>query len=182
MTSSRLTKRARRRRRAKVRAQRSVDQINKALGEFLTEMGRVEFTMLLYVDLINDAPIEHLFEKYSKLTFGPKVGWFKEWVEFAGVPSAKRAIVDRVYQNLKEIHSKRNFVVHGETWQGAFNGQHRQAYRVGVVKQNLEYLDEFDRGEHGENVFSLSEVNQLTKLCRATVTDLNFLRGQGLPD
>ncbi|PJG52690.1 hypothetical protein CVM73_23930 [Bradyrhizobium forestalis] len=145
-------------------------------------MGRVEFTMLLYVDVINEAPIERLFDEYSQKTFGPKVGWFKEWVEFAGVPSEKRAIVDRVYRNLKEIHSKRNFLVHGETWQGAFYGQHRQAYRVGVVKQNLEYIDEFDRGEHGENVFSLSEVKALTKLCGDTVTDLNFLRGQSLPD
>lgn len=182
MTSSASTKRGRRRRRAKQRSQRSVDQLNKALGEFLTEMGRVEFTMLLYVDLINEAPIEHLFDEYSQKTFGPKVDWFKTWVEFGGVPSNKRAIVDRVYDNLKALRSKRNFIVHGETWQGAFDGQHRQAYRVGVVKQNLEYLDEFDRGQHGDNVFSLSEVKEVTKLCRDIVIDLNFLRGQGLPD
>ena len=182
MTSSRLTKRTRRRSRAKLRAQRSVNHLNEALGEFLTEMGRVEFTMLLYVDVINDAPIEHLFDEYSQLTFGPKVDWFKKWVELGGVPSEKRQIVERVYKNLAALRSKRNFLVHGETWQGAFGGQPRQPYRVGVVRQNLEYLDEFDRGQHGENVFSLSEVNEVTKLCRDVVIDLNFLRGQELPD
>jgi hypothetical protein len=145
-------------------------------------MGRVEFTMLLYVNLINEAPIEYLFDEYSKLTFGPKVDWFTKWVEFGGVPSDKRVIVDRAYDNLKTLRSKRNFIVHGETWQGAFNGLHRQAYRVGLVKQNLEYLDEFDRGEHGENVFSLSEVNEVSELCRDIVGDLSFLRGKGLPD
>lgn len=182
MTSTASTKRGRRRCRAKQRSQRSVDELNKALGEFLTEMGRVEFTMLLYVDLINEAPIEHLFDEYSQKTFGPKVDWFKTWVEFGGVPSDKRAIVDRVNKNLKALRSKRNFIVHGETWQGAFSGQPSQAYRVGVVKQNLEYLDEFDRGQHGDNVFSLSEVREVTKLCRDIIVDLNFLRGRELPD
>ena len=182
MTSSRLTKRARRRRRAKLRSQRSVDRLHKALGEFLTEMGRVEFTMLLYVDLLNEAPIEHLFDEYSQLTFGPKVDWFKKWVEFGGVPSDKRPIVEWVYKNLTALRSKRNFLVHGETWQGGFNRLLRQPYRVGVVRQNLEYLDEFDRGQHGENVFSLSEVNEVTRLCHEIVVDLNFLRGQELPD
>jgi len=105
MTSSRQTKRGRRRRRAKLSSRRSVDQLNKALGEFLTEMGRVEFTMLLYVDLINEAPIEHLFDEYSQKTFGPKVDWFKTWVEFGGVPLDKRVIVDRVYDNLKALRS-----------------------------------------------------------------------------
>ena len=181
MTSQASTKRGRRRRRAKQRSQRSTERFHKALGEFLTEMGRVEFTMLLYVDVINDAPIEHLFDEYSRLTFGPKVDWFKKWVEFAGAPSERRTIVDRLYENLAALRSKRNFLVHGETWQGAFGGP-RQPYRVGVVRYNLEYLDEFDRGEHGDNVFSLSEVNEVTALCRSTVADLNFLRGQELPD
>ncbi|MCK1639133.1 hypothetical protein IVA95_16365 [Bradyrhizobium sp. 157] len=138
--------------------------------------------MLLYVDLINDAPIEYLFDEYSRLTFGPKVDWFKKWVEFGAVPFEKRPIVERVYKNLATLHSKRNFLVHGETWQGAFNGQPRQAYRVGVVRQNLEHLDEFDRGQHGENVFSLPEVKEVTKVCHDIVVDLNFLRGQDLPD
>ena len=179
MTSSAQTKRARRRGRAKRRGQRSTDKLNKALGEFLTETGRIEFTMLLYTDYINETPIEHLFDEYSKLTFGPKVDWFKKWIEFGGVPAEHRSIVDRVYANLATLRSKRNFLVHGETWKGAFGGP-RQAYRVGIVKQNLEYLDEFDRGEHGENVFSLSEVQEVAKLCRDIVGDLNFLRGRGL--
>lgn len=66
MTSSPQTKRSRRRGRAKRRGQRSTDKLNKALGEFLTEMGRVEFTMLLYADYINEAPIEHLFDESSR--------------------------------------------------------------------------------------------------------------------
>lgn len=39
----------------------------------------------------------------------------------------------------------RNFLIHGETWEGAFKGKPRQPYRVGLVKKNLEYLDEFER-------------------------------------
>ena len=37
------------------------DAMHQALGEFLTEMGRVEFQMLLLMDFLNEAPIEALF-------------------------------------------------------------------------------------------------------------------------
>jgi hypothetical protein len=34
------------------------DTMHQALGEFLTEMGRVEFRMLLLVDHISEPPLE----------------------------------------------------------------------------------------------------------------------------
>jgi hypothetical protein len=46
-----------------------------------------------------------------------------------------------------------------------FQAQPRQPYRVGLVKKNLDYLDEFERAEHGPNVFDVRQVRTATKLC-----------------
>jgi hypothetical protein len=53
--------------------------MNQALGEFLTVMGQVEFTMLMVVDLVSDAGIEALFDEYAAETFSGKIKWFRKW-------------------------------------------------------------------------------------------------------
>jgi len=70
----------------------------------------------------------------------------------------------------------RNFMVHGETWEGAFKGKPRQPYRVGLVKKNLEYLDEFERAEHGPNVFDVQQVRDASRRCAEAHRDLSELR------
>ena len=147
------------------------------MGELLTEMGRVEFTMLLFVDYISEAPIEHLFDEYSKLTFKDKIKWLKKWSDFSGVAKEKRPVLEKVLVALEVLRNKRNFVVHGETWQGSLKGKGRRPYRVGVMRDNLDYLDEFDRGQHGENVFTEEQIMELATSCRSILRDLNFLRG-----
>ena len=64
----------------------------------------------------------------------------------------------RVYKKLDELLPKRNFLVHGETHEVAFKGKPKQPYRVGIIKKDLDYLDQFDRGEHGANIFDLDQV------------------------
>jgi len=154
----------------------SLNEMHQALGEFLTECGRVEFTMILFVDFISEAPIEHLFDEYSGKPFGPKIEWFKKWCEFSGVSEEKWPTLNKVFKELDELLPKRNFLVHGETWEGTFKGQPPQPYRVGVIRKNLQYLDEFDRGEHGDNVFSVEQVRAVTQLCIGIRADLDVLR------
>jgi len=176
---SRLSKRAKRRQRGKMRAKVGIARMNKALGEFLTESGRVEFKMLLLVDRISDAGLEHLFDEHSKESFGNKIKWFKKWCDFSGVSDKKKPLFQKVYWKIDDLLPKRNFLVHGETWEGAFKGQPMQPYRVGVIKDNLEYLDEFDRGKHGENVFSLQQVKDVSAECRDICANLDALMKPG---
>lgn len=171
MTSSASSKRGRRRHRAKSRSA----EMDEALGKFLTESGRVEFKMLLLVDRISEAPIEHLFDEVSPEPFGNKIKWFKKWCEFSGVSDRKKPLLQKVYKALDDLLPKRNYLVHGETWDGAFKGQPMQPYRVGVIKDNLEYLDEFDRGQHGPNVFSIKQVKDVAAECRDIIADLEAL-------
>jgi hypothetical protein len=151
------------------------DAMHQALGEFLTEMGRVEFRMLLFVDAmggLEDPPLEALFPEYAGNSFGPKVAWFKKYCEYYGVPDAQKPALEKVYKDLEELRINRNFIVHGETWDGTFKGKPRQPYRIGIVKDNLDYLDDFEHSQHGPNVFDVEQVRAATKLCTQIITGL----------
>lgn len=152
------------------------DAMHQALGEFLTEMGRVEFRMLLLMDLINEAPLEALFDEYSGRTFADKIKIFKKWCDFGGVHDEHKPTLQRLYKELDDLRPIRNFLVHGETWDGAFKGKPRQPYRVGLVKKNLEYLGEFERAEHGPSVFDVQQVRDATRHCAGIHRDLTELR------
>jgi hypothetical protein len=156
----------------------TLDDMHKALGEFLTELGRVEFTMLLVMDYLNEAPIEHLFDVYAPKTFGSKIDCFKSWCAFAAVSDEKKPTLQMVYRDLEALLPKRNYIIHGETWEGAFKGKPNQPYRVGVVKDNLDYLDEFGRAQHGDNVFDVQQLRDATKLCTKIRAALDTLRNK----
>jgi hypothetical protein len=124
---SRRLRKARRRRKWAWRRnapRSSLDEMNQALGEFLTAMGRVEFTMLMVVDLVSDAGIEALFAEYAGKTFGGKIQWFKEWCAHCDehFSDANRKLLQTIYKDLNEVLPKRNSLVHGETYEEEFLG------------------------------------------------------------
>jgi hypothetical protein len=52
-------------------------------------------------------------------------------------------------------------------------GKQHQLYRVGLVKKNLEYLDEFERAEHGPNLFDVQQVrNTFCVRIHGTLADM----------
>jgi len=174
---SRKSRKARLRRKRQRRVNRlsSRDKLHRALGEFLTAGGEVEFKMILFADLISECGIEQIFHDLSG-PLGNKIAKFKEWCDFSGVSDAKRPILDRVYAKLDELLPLRNWLVHGETWEGQIAGHTKQPYRVGITRRDLDYLDKFDRGEHSENVFNVEQIEELTKFCREIADDLDLLR------
>jgi hypothetical protein len=154
----------------------TLNEMHQELGEFLTELGHVEFKMILLADLTSKAPIEYLFDECSGLPFGPKISWFKKRCDLSGMSDEKKLLFSKVCKALDDLLPKRNFLVHGETRDGMFKGKVKQFYRVGLVKKNLEYLDEFDRGEHSKNVFTANQVRAVTQSCRDICADLDILR------
>lgn len=156
-----------------------MDELNQALGEFLTEMGRVEFTMLMVVALVSDPDVDILFDEYARKTFGGKIKWLKDWCTAydENFSDANRKLLKNVYKDLDELLPKRNSLVHGETYEENFVGVGKQAYRVGVEKDNIEYLEEFSRGENKGTIFDVQRVRDATKLCARIRADLNAIRG-----
>ncbi|MCW5693833.1 MAG: hypothetical protein KIT48_15850 [Pseudolabrys sp.] len=121
-------------------------------------------------------PLEHLFAIYASKTFGPKIDCFKAWCAPASVSEKNRPLLDRVYKDLESLLPQRNFIIHGETWDGALGGKPRQPYRIGVTADNLDYLDDFDRGKDGPNVFDVLRVREATDTCRKIRNDLEILK------
>lgn len=159
-------------------AMKPLNEMHLALGEFLTAMGRVEFRMLLLMDIVNEAPLEHLFAEYSGQPFGEKIKLFKMWVDLDSVLDEQKKRLKQVYADLEALRLKRNFIVHGETWEGAFGGEPAKPYRVGLEKGNLDYLDEFERAEHGPNVFDVQQVREATKFAVRIHSELATMRNE----
>jgi hypothetical protein len=179
MTNSRLLKRARRRQRGKLRAKNGgINQMNKAMGEFLTAQGRVELTMILLLMMIRDEDYEWLFDEMSKRTFGQKIDFFKEYAGDDDQFSLENIVLrDRIYKDLDALLPQRNSIIHGETYEDKFNGRPKQPYRVGVIKKNIQYLEDYSMDKHGPNVFTVKQVREATALANRTWNKINKIRG-----
>jgi hypothetical protein len=147
-----------------------------ALGNFLTEIGRLEFRMLLMGDMLSEEPMEYFFEDYAKLTFGPKIEWLKDRCTNSGVMDEYKAQLDRIYADMKVLLKKRNYLTHGETYEASFKGRPVAPYRVGVTKDNIDYLNDFDHAQHGDNVFTIEQVKEATVLCVKIRNDLEAVK------
>jgi hypothetical protein len=169
-------RRAQRRRKQRRRAVKPLDRMHMALGNFLTEMGRLEFRMLLLGDMLSEEPMEYFFEDYAKLTFGPKIAWLKDRCEKSGVMEKYKPEVERIYAEMAVLKTKRNFITHGETYEASFKGRPMAPYRVGVTKDNVDYLDDFDHAQNGDNVFSIQQVKDATALCVKIRNDLDAVK------
>jgi hypothetical protein len=146
-----------------------------ALGSFLTEMGRLELKMLLVGVMVSEEPMEYLFEGYAKLTFGPKIDWFKERCAQSETMKKYKTELERNYAEMAVLLKKRNYLTHGETYEESFKGRPRAPYRVGVTKDNVDYLDDFDHAEHGDNVFSIQQVKDATNICIKIRNDIEAI-------
>jgi len=158
-------RRAQRRRKQRRRAVTPLDRMHIALGNFLTEMGRLEFSMLLLGEMISEEPMEALFEDYAERPFGKKIPWFEERCNASEALKPYKSELTKLYADMRALKTKRNYLVHGETYEASFRGRPRAPYRVGVTPDNVEYLDDFDHQKHGENVFDIEQVKATTAEC-----------------
>src|ERR1700692_2324506 len=131
--------------------QATLKDMHAALGEFLTECGRVENMMFALAIFIVAKELEKFFDEYSSITFGPKIQWLKKRCLDFKFSDEDRKVLDRAFGSLDELLPKRNFLVHAETYEIAFGQEPSQPYRVGVTRRNFQYLDNFVRDRHADN-------------------------------
>lgn len=172
-------KRARRRRRGKLPAKNAgIDQMNKVMGEFLTAQGRVELTMILLLMMIRDEDYEWLFDEMSKRTFGQKIEFFKLYTSDDQQFSPENLVLrDQIYKDLDALLPQRNSIIHGETYEDQFKGRPKQPYRVGVIKKNIQYIEDYSMDKHGPNVFTVKQVKDATVRANRTWERINKIRG-----
>jgi len=142
-----------------------LDRMHMAMGNFLTEMGRLEFSMLLLGEMISEEPLEALFEDFAERTFGGKIPWFKDRCDASEVLKKYKPELTKIYAEMGTLKTKRNYLVHGETYEESFKGRPKAPYRVGVTADNVDYLHEFEQQKHGDNVFTIQQVKDVTATC-----------------
>jgi len=152
--------------------------MNKAMGEFLTAQGRVELTMILLLMMIRHEDYEWIFDEMSNRTFGRKIEFFKEYTSDDDDFSPENLVLrDQIYKDLDTLLPQRNSIVHGETYEDEFKGRPKQPYRVGVIKKNIQYLEDYSMDKHGPNVFSVKQVQDATAVANQTWRNINRIRG-----
>lgn len=152
--------------------------MNHALGEFLSTQGRVELTMFFLLMMVREEDHEWLFDEMSKRTFGQKIEFFKRYTSDDEAFSDEQIVLrDQIYKDLDDLLPKRNFIVHGETYEDKFEGRPRQPYRVGAIKKNIDYLEDYSIDKHGPNVFTVKGVKEATALGNRIWMNVNTIRG-----
>jgi hypothetical protein len=120
----------------------TLDDLHLAMGRFLTESSEVEGMMGSLVQLgRGNRTMEETFIDYMGKTFGQKISAFKDACDAHAFSDAHRAILNEVYIALDELLPKRNFIVHGHTYQlGALENVPAQPYRIGMQRGDGDFL------------------------------------------
>jgi hypothetical protein len=106
------------------------------------------------------------------------ISWVKRWdrksTNFKRVCNAyeftkgQRAILDEVYAELDTLLPKRNFIVHGTTYQIGKNSDSVQPYRIGMTRGDFDHMNQFIAQDFdGPHAFTVERIALVTTKCVA---------------
>jgi hypothetical protein len=146
----------------------TIDDLHRALGEFLTVCSRIENLMfgLIWVCDSKKRNLETVFKEFSALTFGPKIDQFKKAFSEYPFSELRRAELAAITLKLEDLLPKRNSLVHGETYEVGFNGELAVPYRIGVTKKDFDYLNKFVANKDSEHAFNVPRIQETCAQCR----------------
>jgi hypothetical protein len=150
------------------------DELHLAMGEFLTECSNLENLMLALMVFCQDKrSLDEIHLEWLDDTFGDRIKVFEKVCNSYSFTKEYREIINLIVKNLRNLLPRRNLIVHGMTHEVAFGGSEARAYRVGLPKGNLDYLNQFSlRAGDVEHSFPVERVRQATDDCRAIASDL----------
>lgn len=142
----------------------TLDDLHLAMGEFLTESSAVEDMMLgLYIVCNPDRPMGEIFNDFVDQTFGGKIKKFKQACDAHPFTEEQRSILREVYSRIDAVLPKRNYIVHGTTYELGEEGVSTQPYRIGRKRGDLSYMSKAVKNDFsGENVFSTLAIASVT--------------------
>jgi hypothetical protein len=113
----------------------TIDDLHRALGEFLTASSRIENLMFGFIWTCDkkERDLETVFNEFSGLGFSDKIKQFKKAHDEYPFSELRRAELSAITLKLKVLLPKRNSLVHGETYEVGFNGELAVPYRIGVT-------------------------------------------------
>jgi len=140
------------------------DDMNLALGRFLSESSDTENVMLSLFLYCNLEALDTSFDKFMNQTFGGKIALFKSATRRWNFSDEDRLRLQRIYDDLDALLPIRNFIVHGTTHQMGRSEAETQPYRMGRRKGDNAFMDRAVLANmQGEHVFTIAKVEEATK-------------------
>jgi hypothetical protein len=150
--------------------------MERALGQFVTEIGVVENVMFETILAVVTEAANEVHKKFYSQTFGPKVEMLEKITKHAAFDEHRAGIVHLV-RMLKMLVSQRNNIVHGETFH-ITRRRESKTFRVGFTRKNLAPWTDFDFVGNAENIFTTEQIDKVVTDCIAVKTDLNWIRNK----
>jgi hypothetical protein len=147
----------------------TIRDLHCAMGEFLTESSQVENMMLMVVTVCQrNRPAAEVFVDFMARTLGKKIDEFKRVCDAYPFTEKQRAILADAYMELDNLLPKRNFIVHGTTYEIGKDSIPAQPYRIGMKKGDLDSMNRFIAEDFNvEHAFSVDRLVQVTAECVA---------------
>jgi hypothetical protein len=143
----------------------TLDDLHLAMGRCLTESSHAESVMFsLYYVCNPNRSLEQLFNKFMDQTFGTKIEMFQKACEAYAFCDEHRAILTDACNDLNALLPKRNFIVHGSTYQIGLSDRPPQPYRIGKRKGHYGFLNDAVLNDFADpHVFTVERINKVTE-------------------
>jgi len=152
------------------------DEMIKALGGFVTEVGEVEYVMFQTILAVADEDANEVHRAFYNETFGPKVTMLEKRLEHSAFDE-HRAGLNHLIGMLKKLTSQRNNIIHGETFYITRKSRNEtKVFRVGFTRKNLTPWKDFNFEGNAENIFTSDQIGDVNSDCIAIKTDLDLIR------
>jgi hypothetical protein len=150
-------------------AKTQLDELHRAMGEFLTACAHLENMLwgLLVICESDTTTFQDIAKQFLPLTFGARVDLLVKKCSAKQFSPDHRAILDKEFGRLEVAVEKRNLIVHGTTYEIGFGAsEETKPYRIGAPKGNLEYMQQFLQHNGGvAHSFTADEVREAGALC-----------------
>jgi hypothetical protein len=135
------------------------------MGRFLTESSHVENIMLsLHYVCTPARSLEKQFNEFMDMTFGGKITKFKAACDAYPFSGEHCAILQDAYGDLDALLPKRNFIVHGSTYQMGKDNKPPQPHRIGKRKGDFDFMNEAVANDFtGPHVFTAEGIDKVTE-------------------
>jgi hypothetical protein len=142
----------------------TLSELHTEMGRFLTESSQVENMMyLLFSVAQKEHPPRDAFVYFNGKTFGGKIDAFKEACDAYPFSEKHRVLLTQAYAELDRLLPKRNFIVHGTTYQMGIGEKLPQPYRIGMTKGDKNFMNNaIANNLEGPHVFTTSGISDVT--------------------
>lgn len=155
----------------------TLDDLHLAMGKFLTESSEVENMMLsLVIACQLNRDMHDVFVEFMGKTFGGKIDSFKAACRTHPFTDAHRTTLLEVNKELDKLLPKRNFIVHGTTYQIGRGDIPTQPYRIGMTRGDRYSMREvIEQNFNVPQAFTTDKIKSTTAefvAVRATLADV----------